>query len=240
METSCLPGPAACFVTGLPPRPRHATALAGLLGAPPGMPLAQALVGRLSDRTAGAMAILMPHLLCGEESAALAFTGFRHAAEAGHVRRLWAGIAADERLHDFMLGQLVRALDADRAPDSDKARRRARLFFLHLKSAHAPTHFARISALDCFVSRVLAALQGRRSLLRGHAPLMRLLGRIRADESRHVRATRGYLLDAGAPQAMLREERARVAAQFLDFLSPYFGAFDLLQVDPRALAHSLI
>lgn len=232
METS---SPASCFATGLPPRSHHAIVLEELLGAPP----ERALLAGLSDRACEALAILMPHMLCGEESAAMAFTCFRHAAEARHARRLWAGIAADERLHDFMLGHLVRALDADAMPGAAQARRHARLFFLRLKSAHAPTHFARISALDCFFTRVLAALQGRHSLLHGHAPLMRLFGRIRADEGRHVRATRGYLLDAGVPPALLRGERARVAAQFGEFLAPYFGAFDRLQVDPRILVNCL-
>jgi len=227
------------------------------------------LLAGIDDRTLQPLALLMPHLLCGEESATIAFSRFRDDAtdgeHGGHgsndfgtdlgrnftrdftrdgeaaarASRVWSAIAADECFHEYMLTHLVQALAADTLPSAAHNRRAASLFFLRLKSRDALTHFARICALDCFVSRILAALQQRHSRLHRHLPLMAMLSKIRIDESRHVSLTRRYLIEQQLPANRLQSERRWVAERFQAFLSPYLGAYEELGVDPDALLKCL-
>ncbi|HEY5800434.1 MAG TPA: hypothetical protein VIT92_09445 [Burkholderiaceae bacterium] len=228
----CLPCPAVC------PSPPPAV-LRQALGLEAGTPLGPALLAGLSDPARDGLAALMQVLLCGEESAALTFNAHALRGADDAARRIWRGIAADETLHEALLGHLVQALTDHGLPQPPQTKRAAQLFFMRLKSADAEIHFARIAALDCLVTRVLAALQGRHSLLHGQAVLMRMLSRIRHDEGRHVRATRGFLLEAGAPAALLAAERLWVAECFRHFLAPYACAFDRVHVDPHILMKCL-
>ena len=190
----------------------------------------------LRSAEAEALAALLPLLGCGEEAAAIAFG--RLADTAGHpaARGVMAGIAAEEREHDNLLKHLMRALPP--APGASEVLRRSRRFHVRLGRGGVALHLARIAAIDAAVCTLLSRL------LRADAPLGRdpailaILGRIRKDEARHVRASRDIVLAGGlAPGCRDAAAAAREALAHILMLEG--GSFDALCVDPDALFRDL-
>lgn len=223
----------------------HAVLAAGIVGNVAGMKVSDALVAGMSDNTREALGRIMPILLCGEESAVMVFTNLDQAIVsrsapqaqqfASGAERVMAKVAGEEHFHEYMLNALVEGLQSDAQHDARAMRRRSKLFFMRLLS-HDPTcHLARLSGLDSYVAKTLAALQCKTSALRPQAALMRLYDKIRFDEGGHVRITRDYLLAHDVKPGVLARERAFVAEAYRDLLEPYFPAFEALGVDSDRL-----
>jgi hypothetical protein len=189
----------------------------------------------LADRQAAALGELLQVLACGEESAALAFTGLA-AGPARAAAQALSQIAAEERLHERALRRLRGIVPP---PVPDPALRRALLRFFHdLASDAAGLHFANIVALDSAVCMILGAMLTRgRPLAADPAAAAVLLG-IRADEARHVRLARGLARELASP----REACASAGSTRLGLvaiLSQRGAAFDALAVDPDQLFRRL-
>lgn len=169
---------------------------------------------RLPARHQEALAELLPVLLCGEESAALAFArfsrdnGFSQGARAELER-----IGDDEQRHERQLQALRQALPP--AAADTEVRRAARRFFARVAGGDAGEHFARIAALDSGVCMLLGALRSRGAPLAADSTVSAILSRIHRDEARHVMAARRYthlLLERRQAHAIALEMRARLAA----------------------------
>ena len=161
-----------------------------------------------------ALAELLPVLLCGEESAALAFARFANDSEfSQHARAELEHIGNEEQHHERQLRSLRQALPP--APVDDEVRRAARRFFARVGGCDVGEHFARIAALDSGVCVLLGALRGRGSPLAADANVHAMLSQIHRDEARHVMVSRHYarlLLDQRQAYAVGLEMRAQLAA----------------------------
>jgi hypothetical protein len=191
---------------------------------------------RLRSHEAEALAALLPLLGCGEEAAAIAFDGLANTAGHPAARAVMAGIAAEEREHDTLLKCLMRALPP--AAGASEVMRRSRRFHVSLGRGGVALHLTRIAAIDAAVCTLLSRL------LRADAPLGRdpavlaILGRIRKDEARHVRASRGIVL-AGALPPGCRDAAALARQALAHILMLEAVSFDALCVDPDALFRDL-
>ncbi len=199
---------------------------------------------RLGARAAEALAELLPLLLCGEESAALAFGRYAgsaalHAAARDQLDR----IRADEERHATWLQRLKLGLPAPR-PDKHLVRQ-IRHFYVSIREPELGAHLARIAALDSAVCVLLGALRRRCNPIGADAALAGLFARIHRDEARHVTIARNYarLLGGGCDLLGLaletRQRLTRLLARRAD-------AFEQLGVCPdttlrrlSAVSHNL-
>ena len=99
-------------------------------------------------------------------------------------------------------------------------------------------HLARVSALDCMVTRVIASMQ-RKSRLANKPLLDRLFGRIRADEGKHVRITRDLVLDMQDGAEILAREKELVAEEFINLLRSDAAHIESINVSPEQLFRHL-
>jgi hypothetical protein len=188
---------------------------------------------RLPDDAAVALAHLLPLLLCGEESAALAFGAddVRHAlgpaarAELDRIRR-------EEVVHGLLLQRLQTGLPTASLEISLRARMRR--FFITLVDADPGRYFARIAGLDSAVCMLLGALRGRRSPLGVDARVALSFARIHREEATHVDAARRIAL-AYAPVARARDVAAETRARLVTLLRERGAAFETLGVDADRL-----
>ena len=161
-----------------------------------------------------ALAELLPILLCGEESAALAFARLSNDGEfSRRARAELEQIGNDEQHHERQLRSLRQALPP--VPDDDEVRRAARGFFARVRGRDLGEHFARIAALDSGVCVLLGALRGRGLPLDADANVHAMLSQIHGDEARHVMVSRRYarlLLDKRHAYAVGLDMRERLAA----------------------------
>ena len=188
--------PAVCFATRTAPTS---------VGQPPQL--------RLAALHQEALADLLPVLLCGEESAALAFARFSGDCEfSQRARAELQQIGNDERQHEAQLQALRQALPP--ATGEDEVRRAARRFFARAGGRDPGKHFARILALDSGVCVLLGALRGRGLPLATDGYVSAILARIHRDEVRHVMVSRRYaglLLEKRQAYAVAQEMRERLA-----------------------------
>jgi len=185
----------------------------------------------LDDRSAAALALLVPLLGCGEEAAALAFDGL--AAGEGDPATAMAlrVIAAEERVHDGLLHSLAESLPAVATAD---VRRAARRFHVDLGGGSTFAHLARIAAIDAGVCTILSRLLRPQSPIAGDRAVANMLARIRADETRHVRLSRSLVIARADGRRF--EDGAQSAREALaNVLMLAADAFEALEVDPAQL-----
>lgn len=210
MPASVAPMPAFCFA------------------APPVTPAGRPLALRIDDRTAEALAMLVPVLGCGEEAAALAFDGLA-AARARDAAALRA-IGAEERVHDALLKQVAASLP----PPARDLRRSARRFHIDLGRGGPALHLARIAAIDAAVCTIFSRLIRPQTGLARDPALRTILARIHRDEARHVRVSRS-LARATMSRCALQACGAATRAAMAATLAPAADAFEALRVDPDHL-----
>jgi hypothetical protein len=182
-----------------------------------------------------ALSELFKILLCGEESAGLAFDVLgRRRQRRGDSQELTAAlarIAADEREHGALLRQTLAHLPAPRVDHPFELLTRD--FFLGLASPDAGVHFTRIAALDSAVCLLLAALRRSMPRLFGAA-----LHRILTDEARHVAVTNGYARRLELPGRRF-DTAVETRARLVSLLERRAGCLETLQMNPGALLKRL-
>jgi hypothetical protein len=185
---------------------------------------------------ASALSELIPLLLCGEESAVLAFS---HQARSPHwgpgVREELARMETDEALHAHWLQRLQLRLPI---PESDsRLRRRMKHFLMRLASADLGIHLGRIAALDSAVCLILGGLR-RAGACEPDSSVARVFEAIHHDEARHVAIARSYareLCSTGDLQACVAETRELLVG----ILSARAEALEILGVCPDGLFRQL-
>jgi hypothetical protein len=178
-----------------------------------------------------ALAELVQILLCGEESAALAFDVLarqrRRQGDAIELTGALLRIADDEREHERMLLALQRSLP--RPEDGAQLAAVGTQYFRGLACRDAGEHFTRIAALDSAVCLLLAAFRKAQPALFGSA-----FQRILQDEARHVAIASSCARRLAAPQ--VRVEQAAATRQGLtELLRTRAHCFEALQIDPDRL-----
>ncbi|CAN5331923.1 hypothetical protein BH10PSE14_BH10PSE14_10100 [soil metagenome] len=149
----------------------------------------------------------------------------------GHAARTLRAIAAEERLHDLLIGQLQRGLpDMGQNPHALDATRR---FHIGLVRGGAALHLARIAALDSAVCTMFGRLLRPAGPIAGDPGVAPLLRRIHRDEARHVRVTRALALEMGTSSAM-RDAAAAARDGLADILLHACAALETLGVDPAS------
>jgi hypothetical protein len=188
---------------------------------------------RLNDRSAAAFAQLVPLLLCGEESAALAFgAGRAREALAVAARTALERIRREEVVHGLLLQRLQTGLPS--APLEAPLRARMRRFFVTLADPEPGRYFARIAGLDSAVCMLLGALRGKRSPLAGNPTLASTLARIHRDEASHVDAARTIALEYSSA-ARATEIATETRWQLVCLLRERGAAFETLGIDADEL-----
>ncbi|MGF6920685.1 hypothetical protein [Paraburkholderia sp. 40] len=203
---------------------------------PPRSRSADVTAPRLDERTARALADVLPLLRCGEEAATLAFGRLADRADVDPAQRAEAAalhmIEAEERVHDALLQQLCERLP--QSADGAALRSAARSFHLRMFARDQTLHLARIAAVDAAVCTVLSRLTSPRTALAQDPALVQLFHRIRRDEARHVAVTRTIVSKRGSAER-LRSSGAAAREALAALLSLRGATFDLLRVDPDAL-----
>jgi hypothetical protein len=192
---------------------------------------------RLRTSHAEALAQLLPLLLCGEESAALAFTQFAELAQLeGNARAQLSRVRFEEEHHEVWLTRLRLGLPA---PKPDRGLRRiVRHFFLTIREPEVGAHLGRIASLDSAVCVILGALRHPRCALAADADLRRLLTRIQFDEAGHSRTASYYARIFGASDLrwLAIDTRERLAR----LIALRAVAFDQVGVCPDRLSRRLL
>ena len=183
-----------------------------------------------------ALSELVPLLLCGEESAVLAFAHHAQSQNWGtRARADFARMQVDEARHADWLLRLRLSLPP---PEEDpRLRRRVKHFFLGLASPNLGIHLGHIAALDSAVCLILGRLR-RTGLCQSDSPVTRVFASIHRDEARHVAIARSYareLCSTGDLLACAAETRERLTA----ILSARGPALDALEVCPDRLFKQL-
>jgi hypothetical protein len=187
----------------------------------------------LGDRCSAALADLLPLLLCGEESAALAFGGGRaRAALDGAAKAELERIRREEIVHGHLLQRLQAALPP--APVEERLRARMRRFFVTLVDPQPGRYFARIAGLDSAVCMVLGALRRKGSPLVADATVAATFARIHGDEARHVAVARRIALAYATP-TLAMDVATETRRRLVRLLGERAAAFDELGVDADRL-----
>jgi hypothetical protein len=190
----------------------------------------------LCERTAEAVAALIPLLGCGEEAASLAFDGLAAAASDGLGSYALRAIAAEEREHDALLKRLARAL-----PDASggaETVRQARRFHISLGRGGPALHLVRIAAIDAATCTILSRLLRAGGPVSRDADTCQTLTRIRRDEARHVSVSRKLAKAASVTPAM-RDVASAARESLADILLLGADAFEALAVDADALVRDV-
>lgn len=171
----------------------------------------------LGSRNSEALAELLPVLICGEESAELAFGALTRNRELpDHARCSLMRIESDEREHEKLLRHVSLALPAPRA---DAALLRAlRRFFVGLGRLGLGSHLTRIVALDSAACVLLGALRAANGAVAADSPLGRIFERIHRDEVRHVLIAREQLRSA-AGRINVRAVAMETRVQLVELLT---------------------
>jgi hypothetical protein len=183
-----------------------------------------------------ALAQLLPLLLCGEESAVLAFGHHAQSPRWGtRARAEFGRMESDEARHAGWLQGLQICLPP---PEADlQLRRRVKQFFMRLASANFGIHLGHIAALDSAVCLILGKLR-RSGVCQPNSPVTRVFESIHRDEARHVAVARGYageLCSTGDLLACATETRE----QLTGILSARAQAFEILGICPDSLFKQL-
>jgi hypothetical protein len=177
------------------------------------------------------LAVLVQVLLCGEESAALAFDVLarrrRRQGDALELIQALSRIADDERQHRRWLLDVQCTLPC--INNDSPLIAAGSQFFVGLACRDAGEHFTRIAALDSAVCWLLAALGKSQPLL-----FYRAFRRILQDEARHVAISSAYAKRLAAPGK--RMEQAAITRHALTaMLAKHSQCFDTLEIDPDRL-----
>jgi hypothetical protein len=201
----------------------------------PGEPVALEPI-TLTDTRARALAELLPLLLCGEESAVLAFAHHAQADQWGPgARQDFIRIEVDEARHTEWLHELRASLPAPR--EDSRLRTRMRYFFMRLSSPDLGIHLGQIAALDSAVCLILGRLRRTRAC-GSDARVTRIFANIHRDEARHVAIARNHAREVCSARDLLAcavETRERLTA----LLYARGQEFDTLEVCPDALLRQL-
>ncbi len=177
-----------------------------------------------------ALSELLALLLCGEQSAVLAFAHHAHCRSwEARAREDFTRIEADEVRHAEWIQHLQVRLPPT-ASDPHLSRQ-LKQFFARLGSPRLGVHLGRIAALDSAVCLILGSL--RRTSLRGD-PVSHLFESIHHDEARHVAIARSYAR-ALCPASDLLECATETREQLIGILSLRAPALDTLGVCPDRL-----
>ncbi len=188
----------------------------------------------LTDNQKGALARLVPLLLCGEQSAI-------HVFNAEYSRRVdsqfyLAQIEADERLHEIALQRLLQQLPE--YENIHRLKRHAQLFYARIQQAsdNVARHFFTISQLDACVCVLMNAVAN--SNIKGTAAAG-LFSLIKRDEARHVSIARRHAIRL---QADIYDQPASVDIHqgLVSLLEQQEVAFQVLEVDTKVLFQRLL
>jgi len=188
---------------------------------------------RLKSAHSEALADLLPLLLCGEESAVLAFGLYSQSASLGmSAQRDFLGVQADEARHAHWLQRLRVSLPTPR-PDS-RLRRQLQRFYMRINGPDFASHLAQVAALDSAVCMILGVMRQRRCPIRSDRTISGLFARIHRDEARHVVIARQHA--QGLRTACeLRELAAETRRQLTGLLAERAAAFESLEICPERL-----
>jgi hypothetical protein len=192
---------------------------------------------RLRTVHAEGLARLLPLLLCGEESAALAFAQFAELAVLDrNARAQLSRMRLEEERHEVWLTRLRMGLPA---PKPERGLRRiVRHFFLAIREPEVGAHLGRIASLDSAVCVILGALRHPRCALAADADLRRLLTRIHFEEAGHSRTASYYARIFGASD--LRWLAIDTRERLTRLLALRAVAFDQVGVCPDRLSRRLL
>ena len=190
----------------------------------------------LPDHQTEALALLIPMLLCGEQSAALIFnreTSRLNSQLAGECARAMASIENDELMHDQALQSVAAHLP--RLQGQSRVKRRAQLFYARLGSDHDSIArlFTGIQHLDSCVCQIMHHVAN--SDIGKNHPFARLFSRIKRDEARHVLVSKRHAIALGADSALSAEVGRRTRQSLVDLLLPDAGHLETLGVDADKL-----
>lgn len=187
---------------------------------------------RLGSTQAEALSELLVVFACGEESAALAFGHLADAKAAECARAALALVVKEEIVHDRLLRQLRGALPV---PGHDPELRMAQVrFYRNIGYPNVGQHLAAIAALDSAVCIILSAVLQHGRPLASEPTVRSIFARIRYEESRHVRLSRG-LATVLAPRTAAREVAAFARLGLIEILARRADALERLQIDPDCL-----
>jgi rubrerythrin len=183
-----------------------------------------------------ALAELLSLLLCGEESAVLAFAHHAQSQKWGtRAREDFARMQIDEARHADLLQRLRLSLPP---PEEDlRLRRRMKHFLMCLASPNLGIYLGHIAALDSAVCLILGRLR-RTGLCKSNSLVARVFESIHRDEARHVAIARSYARELCPSRTLLAcaaETRERLTA----ILSARGQALDALEVCPDSLFKQL-
>jgi hypothetical protein len=183
-----------------------------------------------------ALSELLPLLLCGEESAALAFAHHAQSQTWGaRAREDFARIQVDEARHADWVQRLQLSLPS---PEEDlRLRRRVKHFFMRLASPNLGIHLGHIAALDSAVCLILGRLR-RTGLRKSNSPVARVFASIHHDEARHVAIARSYARELCSTRDLLACA-AETREQLTAILYARGPALDALEVCPDSLFKQL-
>jgi hypothetical protein len=187
---------------------------------------------RLGSTQAEALSELLVVFACGEESAALAFGHLADAKAAECARAALALVVEEEMVHDRLLRRLRGALPV---PGRDLELRMAQVrFYRNIGHLDVGQHLAAIAALDSAVCIILSDVLQHGRPFASEPMVHSTFARIRYEESRHVRLSRG-LATALAPRSAAREVAVLTRLGLVEILARRAHALERLQVDPDRL-----
>jgi len=192
---------------------------------------------RLHALHADALAGLLPVLLCGEESAALAMDRIGSSVRGEReMRDALARIARDELEHQTLLQRVRAALpEPPHDPELSAAMRR---FFMQLASRDPAIHCARIAGVDSAVCLLLGALRTRGRPIAMEPTLNSVVARIHRDEARHVAVTSRYAAELAGSQGV-PDVAVEARYKLTRLLERRAAAMEGLGVDPDELFERL-
>ena len=199
-------------------------------------PLPAAIAGphlNMGSAQAEALANLLPLMLCGEESAILAFDALAQAAGSVEGYRALRSVADEEGVHETLLASLAAALPPPSGtPPVDTVRR----FFHTMGDRDVGRHFLKIAALDSGLCCILSEARAASTVTQAQPPIAAAFARIHQDEARHVTLAVSFarqLRPIADLAGVVIEVRARLAA----LIGQQADSFDTLRISPeRVLA----
>jgi hypothetical protein len=189
------------------------------------------LVG-LSDPGAEGLGHLVPHLLCGEESAVLVFFHRSRSKADLIAREGMLRIAREEKVHEIMLAKVQTELPTP--ADITTIQERAHAFFVSMTMNDPATHFAAIAALDSGVCKIMSALCSS-PVVKACPVVHQIFSQILQEESGHVRFSRRCASDLGLSHVQMNDIGEPVRVNLPKFLETGASAFEKLAVDPDRL-----
>ncbi|WP_163132039.1 hypothetical protein [Agarivorans sp. Alg241-V36] len=192
-----------------------------------------------SSQHTEALSLLMPLLLCGEQSAQLVFQ--QQALQLAQHQPADSVLAlneveADEAWHDEAL-QLVFS-QLPELSGQHQVRRAAQRFYSGLgRSLSLQQQFVRIASLDACVTQLMQLIE--RGSIGSRHPFSLLCGLIKKDEAKHVYVSKHFAQHLGASVHEMAEERLWVLSALMTLLKQQASQFELIGVDLDKLEKKL-